>query len=188
MRLSLTPSTDPADYSFVHRIRPRFAETDAMGIIHHSAYVPYLEEARASLLRHAGYPYDEVRSSGIDFAVLELFVRYRRPLYFDDAVDIYVAADELTRTTFQVGYLLQVAGADPCHGGDRPRRRRCRRAPGADAVVAGRGDGRRPVRRLIGAPVGVGARLPAGYAGSGAPGSLVGTGRSPVAAPCGGAR
>jgi acyl-CoA thioester hydrolase len=109
VRLSLTPSTDPADYSFVHRIRPRFAETDAMGIIHHSAYVPYLEEARASLLRHAGYPYDEVRSSGIDFAVLELFVRYRRPLYFDDAVDIYVAVDELTRTTFQVGYLLQVA-------------------------------------------------------------------------------
>lgn len=79
-----------------------------MGIIHHSAYVPYLEEARASLLRHAGYPYDEVRRSGIDFAVLELFVRYRRPLYFDDAVDIYLAVDELTRTTFQVGYLLQV--------------------------------------------------------------------------------
>ena len=110
MRLSLTPSADPADYSFVQRIRPRFAETDAMGIIHHSAYVPYLEEARASLLRHAGFPYDEVRSSGIDFAVLELFVRYRLPLYFDDAVDIYVAAGQLTRTTFQVGYLLQVDG------------------------------------------------------------------------------
>ncbi len=110
MRLSVTPSTDPADYSFVHRIRPRFAETDAMGIIHHSAYIPYLEEARAALLRHAGHPYDAVRSSGIDFAVLELFVSYRRPLHFDDPVDIHVAAADVTRTTFQVGYLLQVAG------------------------------------------------------------------------------
>ena len=53
-----TPSTDPADYRFVHQIRTRFAETDAMGIIHHGAYLPYLEEARAALLRHAGRPYD----------------------------------------------------------------------------------------------------------------------------------
>ena len=110
MRLSLNPSTDPGDYSFVHRIRTRFAETDAMGIIHHGAYVPYLEEARVELLRHVGHAYDEVRKAGINFAVLELFVRYRRPLYFDDAVDIHVTAANLTRTTFQVGYLLQVEG------------------------------------------------------------------------------
>ena len=58
MRLSLVPSTDPADYAFVHSIRTRFAETDAMGIIHHGAYLPYLEEARAALLRHVGHPYD----------------------------------------------------------------------------------------------------------------------------------
>jgi acyl-CoA thioester hydrolase len=110
VRLSLTPSADPSDYHFVHQIRTRFAETDAMGIIHHSAYVPYLEEARASLLRHAGHPYEQVRLEGIDFAVLELFVRYRHPLRFDEQVDINVTVGHLTRTTFQVGYLLQVSG------------------------------------------------------------------------------
>ncbi len=131
MRLSLSPSADPADYRFVHRIRPRFAETDAMGVIHHGAYVPYLEEARAAMLHHAGYPYNEVRRAGIDFAVLELFVRYRRPLYFDDPVDVHVMAGALTRTTFQVGYLLEVEGqaratAVTVHGAvdsdGRPRR------------------------------------------------------------------
>jgi acyl-CoA thioester hydrolase len=110
MRLSLIPSTDPADYRFVHQIRTRFVETDAMGIIHHSAYLPYLEEARAALLRHVDRPYDGVRLAGIDFTVLELYVRYRRPLYFDETVDISVAVGDLTRTTFQVGYLLQVDG------------------------------------------------------------------------------
>ena len=110
MRLSLNPSTDRDDYGFVHRIRTRFAETDAMGVIHHGALVPYLEEARAALLRHAGHPYTEVRETGVEFAVLELFVRYRRPLYFDDVVDVYVTAADLTRTTFQVGYLLEVEG------------------------------------------------------------------------------
>ncbi len=109
MRLSLTPSLDPDDYSFVHPIRTRFAETDAMGIIHHGSYVPYLEEARAALLRDLGHPYDEVRAGGIEFAVLEAYVRYRQPLYFDEVVDVHVALGNLTRTTFQVGYLLTVA-------------------------------------------------------------------------------
>ena len=110
MRLTLTPSSDPADYSFAHPIRTRFAETDAMGVIHHGAYVTYLEEARAALLRHRGHPYDEVRADGIDLAVLELYVRYRRALHFDEVVDVHVMLGRLTRTSFQVGYLLTVAG------------------------------------------------------------------------------
>ncbi len=110
MRLTLTPSSDPGDYSFAHPIRTRFAETDAMGVIHHGAYVTYLEEARAALLRHRGHPYDEVRADGIDLAVLELYVRYRRALHFDEVVDVQVMLGQLTRTSFQVGYLLTVAG------------------------------------------------------------------------------
>jgi acyl-CoA thioester hydrolase len=110
VRLTLTPSVDPADYSFSHAIRTRFAETDAMGVIHHGAYVPYLEEARAALLRHRGHPYDEVRADGVDLAVLEVYVRYRRALRFDEVVDVHVAVAHVTRATFQVGYLLTVDG------------------------------------------------------------------------------
>ena len=110
MRASLTPSLRADDYPFTHRIRTRFAETDAMGVIHHGAYAAYLEEARASLLRHAGYPYQQVRAEGVDFAVLELLVHYRRPLRFDDVVDVHVTVGSLTRTTFQAGYLLTVEG------------------------------------------------------------------------------
>jgi acyl-CoA thioester hydrolase len=112
VRLSLKPSLDPSDYSYTHRLRTRFAETDAMGIIHHGAYPAYLEEARAAMLRDAGHPYQVVRSGpdGIDFAVLELYVRHRRPLRFDDEVRIHVLVDDLTRTTFQIGYLLEVEG------------------------------------------------------------------------------
>jgi acyl-CoA thioester hydrolase len=108
--LSLSPSTDADDYGFVHQVRTRFAETDAMGIVHHSAYLPYLEEARAALLRHLGHPYDQVRLEGVDFSVLEAYVRYRRPLRFDEIVDINVSVGKVTRTTFQVAYLLQVEG------------------------------------------------------------------------------
>jgi acyl-CoA thioester hydrolase len=140
VRVALSPSTDPSDYPFTHRIRTRFAETDAMGIIHHSAYVPYLEEARASLLRHAGHPYEQVRREGIDFAVLELLVRYRRPLRFDEQVDIHVMAGHLTRATFQVGYLMAVDGearatAVTVHGAVDPTGRAVRMPPWLAGVI-----------------------------------------------------
>ena len=112
MRLSLQPSLEPTDYRYVHHLRTRFVETDAMGIIHHGNYPAYLEEARVAMLCDAGFPYEEVRAGdeGIEFAVLELYVRYRRPLRFADHLAVHVLLDDLTRTTFQVAYLLTVDG------------------------------------------------------------------------------
>jgi acyl-CoA thioester hydrolase len=110
MRQSLEPSRTPADYPFVHRLRARFAETDAMGVIHHAAYLPYLEEARVEYLRDLGHPYDEVRQGGHEFVVLEVAVRYRQPLRFDDEVAVHLVAGAVTRTTFQIAYLLTVGG------------------------------------------------------------------------------
>ncbi len=111
MRASLEPSRDPADYGFAHTIRARFAETDAMGIVHHAAYLPYLEEARVALLRELGRPYTVLRAEGIDFTVLEVAIRYRRPVRFDDEVVVHVAVGAVTRTTFQIAYLLTVDDA-----------------------------------------------------------------------------
>jgi acyl-CoA thioester hydrolase len=108
--MSVTPSTDPADYPFSHAIRVRFAETDAMGIVHHSRYLPYLEEARVAFLREIGHPYDAIRAEGIDMVVLEAFVQYRSPLRFDEVVDVHVMLGASGRTTFQMAYVLTVDG------------------------------------------------------------------------------
>ncbi|MFT3851742.1 MAG: thioesterase family protein [Ilumatobacteraceae bacterium] len=121
MRLTAEPSLDPAAYPFSHRIRVRFAETDAMAIVHHSRYVPYLEEARVEYLRAIGRPYTAWREAGIDSAVLECWVQYRQPLRFDDEVDVHVLLASATRTTFQMAYLLTVgdrvhASAVTVHG------------------------------------------------------------------------
>jgi acyl-CoA thioester hydrolase len=110
MRQSLQPSRDPADYQFVHRIRARFAETDAMGVIHHAAYLPYMEETRVAFLRSIGHPYEQMRREGLDAPVLEVAVQYRKPLNFEDEVDIYLWGGAVTRTTFQLAYLLAVEG------------------------------------------------------------------------------
>ncbi len=113
-RLALEPSRDPGDYAFVHRLRTRFAETDAMGVIHHAAYLPYLEEARVEYLRSIEHPYGAVRSGrgddSRDFPVLEVALRYRKPLRFDESVDVALVIGAVTRTTFQIAYLVSVGG------------------------------------------------------------------------------
>ena len=110
MRMAVEPSVDVADYEFSHPIRVRFAELDGMGIVHHSRYLLYFEEARVAYLRHIGHPYTEWRQDGADAAVLEAFVQYRRPLRFDDIVDVHLRLAHVTRATFQMAYLLTVEG------------------------------------------------------------------------------
>lgn len=113
MRLSLQPSTDRATYRFAHPVRVRFAETDAMGVVHHASYLAYLEEARVEYLRQAGHPYRELRADGIDLAVLEIAVQFLRSATFDDVVTVHLDVGACTRTTFQIAYLLEVGGS-PC--------------------------------------------------------------------------
>ncbi|MGE9641746.1 acyl-CoA thioesterase, partial [Escherichia coli] len=43
---------------------PFYYETDQMGIIHHSNYIRWFEEARVALLVHLGFPYKKIEESG----------------------------------------------------------------------------------------------------------------------------
>jgi acyl-CoA thioester hydrolase len=112
VRLTIDPSTSPDDYEFVHRIRVRFVETDAMGIVHHSNHLVYFEETRVAYLRHIGHPFTEWRDAGLESPVLESFVQYRQPLEFDEAIDVHVALAGATRATFQMAYLITVDDLD----------------------------------------------------------------------------
>lgn len=81
-----------------------------MGIVHHSRYLPLLEAARVAYLRHIGHPYDKLREDGSDMPVLEVWLRYRLPLRFDEEVDINLRLWSVSRTAFQMAYLLTVEG------------------------------------------------------------------------------
>ena len=81
-----------------------------MGIVHHSRYLPYLEEARVEYLRSFGHPYEAERRDGVDYAVLEAHVAYRQPLHFDEVVTVHLRVTSATRASFTIQYLLTVAG------------------------------------------------------------------------------
>jgi acyl-CoA thioester hydrolase len=74
----------------IHRsqLRVRYAETDAMGVVHHAAYVPWLEVGRVNLLRAAGAPYGDIEARGLLVVLSDLQVRYRSPARFDDLIEV----------------------------------------------------------------------------------------------------
>ena len=106
MRTSVEPSLSPADHAFRHDIRVRFVETDAMGIVHHSNYLAYFEEARVAFLDHLGHPFTEWRDAGLESPVLESFVQYRQPCTFAAVLTVHVSLAAVSRATFQMAYLL----------------------------------------------------------------------------------
>ena len=59
-----------------------------MGIVHHAIYLHLFEEARIALLRGRGLLSDQLEK--INFPVLECEVKYQKPLYFDDEIEIFV--------------------------------------------------------------------------------------------------
>jgi acyl-CoA thioester hydrolase len=107
MRRTIEPPTDPGAYAFRQRVRARFAETDAMGVVHHAAYLPWLEEARVALLRASGHPYAEIRAAGTDLAVIECHVAYRVPARFDDEIDVHCLVAPSSGASFEIAYLLR---------------------------------------------------------------------------------
>jgi acyl-CoA thioester hydrolase len=110
------PPGDPGAYPFSHRLRVRFCETDAMGVVHHASYLAYLEESRVEYLRALGRPYDRLRADGVEFPVVEAALQYRRPLRFDDVVDVAVVISTASGATFQIDYLVGCDGETKATG------------------------------------------------------------------------
>ncbi len=77
------------------RFRVRFCETDAMGIVHHAAYITWFEEGRSSFTRAVGYPYAQMEREGISLAVAEVAARYHRPARYDDEVRVETCLEQL---------------------------------------------------------------------------------------------
>ena len=66
----------------------RYAETDAMGIVHHSTYIVWFEEGRSAYMRAIGLPYSQVERMGYYFTVVEVHARYLVPARYDERVRV----------------------------------------------------------------------------------------------------
>jgi len=73
---------------FKTKIVPRYAETDKMGIIHHSVYPIWYEVGRTELCDKINMPYHIIEELGVYLAVININVDYKSPALYGDELTL----------------------------------------------------------------------------------------------------
>ena len=66
-----------------------YYETDQMGIVHHSNYIRYFEEARLDMMEQVGLSYTAMEEHGLIIPVLSVACEYIKPVLFGEKVQIH---------------------------------------------------------------------------------------------------
>jgi acyl-CoA thioester hydrolase len=83
-----------------------FYDIDVMGVVWHGHYIKYLEIARCALLEKIDYNYPQMKASGFAWPVIEVKIRYPRPLYFQQKVRVKANLDEW-ENRLKIRYLIE---------------------------------------------------------------------------------
>ena len=83
-----------------------YYETDRMGIVHHSNYIRYMEEARIDFLEKAGISYIGMEQMGIQIPVLSVTAEYKIPLKFGDVFKIECSVKKFNGVKFEIAYKI----------------------------------------------------------------------------------
>lgn len=94
------------DFLMVYERRVNYYETDGMGIVHHSNYIRYLEEARLYFLDAMGLPYHKIEEEKLMIPVLGVNCTYHYPARFDDVLIISPKITEFNGVRMTVFYRI----------------------------------------------------------------------------------
>ena len=81
----------------------KYHETDQQGIIHHSNYVKWMEDARMNLMEQLGLGYKQMETMELMSPVLSMSIEFRSVVKFDDTVVID------TQLIAYDGYKMEIA-------------------------------------------------------------------------------
>ena len=81
-----------------------YYETDRMGVVHHSNYIRFLEEARCYLLEKVGMPFAMLEENNVTIPVLGVNITYKHHVTFADVLQIKVLIKEYNGVRMTIGY------------------------------------------------------------------------------------
>ena len=90
--------------TYTYERKANYYETDMMGVVHHSNYIRYFEEARIAFLEAIGIPYKLLEDNGIMSPVLTVNCEYKRMVQFDEVMQIKVSLIEYNGIRMKVSY------------------------------------------------------------------------------------
>ena len=89
---------------FVHELRVRYAETDRMGVVHHTHYLTWFEAGRTEMIRSLGVTYEEIERMGLYLPLTESQVRYLQAARYDDWLEIRTRPVHMTPLRLDFAY------------------------------------------------------------------------------------
>ena len=87
----------------------RYAETDQMGVAHHSNYLIWCEQARTDHMRALGVSYRELEGQGLLLPVVDARVRFRAAARYDDVVRVRCWVKDVASRRVIFGYVVERA-------------------------------------------------------------------------------
>ncbi len=76
-----------SDFSYSHRMRVYWEDTDAGGVVYYANYLKFLERCRTEWLRALGVDQPRLKTErGLQFVVVNVTVAFLRPAVLDDEV------------------------------------------------------------------------------------------------------
>ncbi len=101
-----------------HKLLVRYAETDQMGIVYYANYLVWFEAARTDFLRAIGMPYKQLEEEGLLLPVIEAYVKYISPAYYEDEITVETWVKTLKPISIIISYkVFRKGGSKPiAHG------------------------------------------------------------------------
>ena len=85
-------------------ITVRYAETDQMGIAHHSNYAVWFEAARTDLIKKMGMSYSQMEKNGVLVPLLELECKYMVAAHYEDVLTVEAKVSKITPVKIEFKY------------------------------------------------------------------------------------
>lgn len=98
-------------------IAVRYAETDRMGVIHHSHYPVYFEQGRTEFFQQHLQHYDTFEQQGVFAPVLSLHLEILGRATYGDVLHLVTSADWMRGLRIQMSYAIALADGRPVASG-----------------------------------------------------------------------
>ncbi|ELC8443020.1 acyl-CoA thioesterase [Clostridium perfringens] len=91
----------------ISRIKVRYAETDAMKVVHHANYYIYFESAREDFIEQFGIRYKDMEDMGVMMPLVETQCKYIDAAKYGDNLIIETEYDEITPIKVGLKYTVK---------------------------------------------------------------------------------
>lgn len=100
------------EHWFEYQVKAQPHHTDYAGIVWHGTYLTWMEEARVECLRSIGIEFADLVALGCDLPVVELSLKYHRPISLGMSAIVKTRLTETTGVRIYWDYQIQSPEAD----------------------------------------------------------------------------